>query len=487
MMMKFRVKIAWFLLAVLWLVLLPSELTAQTTGAFMDTGKHWANETLHWAKERGIASGYPDGSFKPNAEINEAEFISLLYRAYGVDTSAGVWPEGAYAYASQMNYPLIGLDDKASRKAAITRTYVAEMIAWVDGKALHGTDAIQYLLDSGYSRGKEAATIQGYHGDDQLSRAEAVQFIKNLFDAGLRELRALPGPVEEQPSLQLYRIGSLAVGDSVAKVIAERGEPARKDQSQYGFTWYVYNESYADFAMIGIDNGRVVALYTNALNVLEVGIAPGKSRADVQAAFGEPLTTIKKGNTIYHLGYDPEEAGVYLLDGQYITFYYDSHDQGTIMAVKIVEEQTELALSGYYGTVTEEVLTAYERQLFDLVNVERTKRGLTVFKWDDRAAIAARLHSEDMGNRNFFQHDNPDGLSPFDRMVNQQISYVLAAENIAAGQVDAMNAHAGWMNSSGHRRNLLGAAARLGVGAAYVADSTYNLYYTQNFYSARGD
>ena len=108
--------------------------------------------------------------------------------------------------------------------------------------------------------------------------------------------------------------------------------------------------------------------------------------------------------------------------------------------------------------------------------------GLAPFTWDDRAAAAARKHSKNMAVQAFFSHTDKARRSPFDRMRSEGIHYSTAAENIAYGQRDALEVHAGWMNSkSGHRESLLGSYERLGVGVYLASDGTP--YYTQNFYT----
>ncbi|CAM3440705.1 CAP-associated domain-containing protein [Marinicrinis lubricantis] len=462
---------------------------ADAESAFTDTEGHWAEQTLYWAKQNDIASGFLDGSFKPNSLIGEAEFITLLYRTMGVkaETPPGAshWADGSYLFAAEMHYPLQGMQTIEDRNSPITRTYVAEMLAWADGEELSGTSAVEYILEQGYSKGKTSATVEGYFGADYLSRAEAIQFIKNTLDAGMNQLQPLPENTKVEPKDNEYGIGGISIGDSSSDLLEHWGPPSRKDASNYGFTWYVYNEHFSDFAMFGIQNGAVVALYTNALNWQGPGdIHAGTSRATIEALLGEPLDSILKQNTYYQLSHSSDEAGVYLIDGSFITFYYDIHENGKIMGIKIVKEQTEKAMSGFYGTSSTQVEAAYEKQLFDFANVERVKRNLPIFEWDDQAAATAKKHSKDMGVRSFFDHTNPDGVDPFERMENGGIDYMLAAENIAAGQVDAMQAHADWMNSkTGHRENVLGETAKLGTGVVFVEGSNYDVYYTQNFFT----
>lgn len=123
----------------------------------------------------------------------------------------------------------------------------------------------------------------------------------------------------------------------------------------------------------------------------------------------------------------------------------------------------------------------YELRVLELVNEERAKRSLSPLSWSDELAEVARAHSEDMLKRNFFSHTNPDGKSPFDRMRAYGISYRSAGENIAAGQKTPEAVVEAWMNSEGHRANILNSSyTKLGVG--YVSgNGAYGTYWTQNF------
>ena len=125
--------------------------------------------------------------------------------------------------------------------------------------------------------------------------------------------------------------------------------------------------------------------------------------------------------------------------------------------------------------------SSYELEVLDLVNAERAKNGLSKLSWSDELASVARAHSNDMLNRNFFSHTNPDGQSPFDRMRAAGIKYSSAGENIAAGQKTPQEVVKAWMNSEGHRANILNASfTKLGVGYV-VGNGAYNTYWTQNF------
>ncbi|HHY60717.1 MAG TPA: hypothetical protein GX504_08870, partial [Clostridia bacterium] len=105
----------------------------------------------------------------------------------------------------------------------------------------------------------------------------------------------------------------------------------------------------------------------------------------------------------------------------------------------------------------------------------RVQRGLPALEWNEEAAAVARDHSRDMRQTNFFSHNSPNTGTMADRLKKAGINYRAAGENIAFGQADAIHAHEGWMNSQGHRQNILNPEFKtLGVGVA-------GKYYTQNF------
>jgi uncharacterized protein YkwD len=90
----------------------------------------------------------------------------------------------------------------------------------------------------------------------------------------------------------------------------------------------------------------------------------------------------------------------------------------------------------------------------DLMNDHRVSIGCPPLGWNDGVAAVAQAHSQDMVDRGFFSHTNPDGESPFDRLSGAGIAYSRAAENIAWGHPTADAVLAAWLGSSGHRANI---------------------------------
>ena len=121
-----------------------------------------------------------------------------------------------------------------------------------------------------------------------------------------------------------------------------------------------------------------------------------------------------------------------------------------------------------------------EEEVLRLVNVERAKEGIPPLAMDWELARVAEYKSQEMHDENYFSHTSPTYGSPFDMMESFGISYQAAAENIAKGAVTAAEVVNLWMNSPGHRANIMDANyTHIGIG--HVASSYFNSYWTQMF------
>ncbi|HFK1764544.1 serine protease [Bacillus wiedmannii] len=122
-------------------------------------------------------------------------------------------------------------------------------------------------------------------------------------------------------------------------------------------------------------------------------------------------------------------------------------------------------------------LSEFEQRVVELTNAERAKQGLSALKIDTELSKVARIKSEDMQKNNYFDHNSPTYGSPFDMMKKFGISYKSAGENIAQGQRTPEEVVQAWMNSAGHRANILNNSfTHIGVG--YVESGNY---WTQQF------
>ena len=122
-------------------------------------------------------------------------------------------------------------------------------------------------------------------------------------------------------------------------------------------------------------------------------------------------------------------------------------------------------------------VTSYEQEVIRLVNAERAKQGLKPLTYDWELGRVARYKSQDMRNNKYFAHNSPTYGTPFQMMKSFGISYRSAGENIARGQKAPQAVVSAWMNSSGHRANILNSSSTH-IGVGYVADGNY---WTQMF------
>ena len=124
-------------------------------------------------------------------------------------------------------------------------------------------------------------------------------------------------------------------------------------------------------------------------------------------------------------------------------------------------------------------LATDERNAVELLNQDRKKKGLKPLNIDARLTQTARAHAADMVRKDYFDHVNLEGQTPFDRMTANHIAYRAAGENIATG-ADVAGLEKSWMNSPKHRDNILN-ASYTHVGVGLCADGTGQLYGVQLF------
>lgn len=117
------------------------------------------------------------------------------------------------------------------------------------------------------------------------------------------------------------------------------------------------------------------------------------------------------------------------------------------------------------------------QQVIDLTNDARQRNGVSALQMDNVLNNVAQTKSEDMSDNNYFSHTSPTYGSPFDMLRTFGVDYTKASENIAAGQKSAEEVVQSWLNSEGHRRNMLDPdVTHIGVGF----DNDGN-YWTQMF------
>ena len=131
------------------------------------------------------------------------------------------------------------------------------------------------------------------------------------------------------------------------------------------------------------------------------------------------------------------------------------------------------------GTQTSSNMNSDEKEIFNLINQQRTNNGLSALKVDNEVQRVARIKAEDMVTNNYFSHTSPTYGSPFDMLKSFKISYKTAGENIAANSSNSGAVNA-WMNSSGHKANILNSSFNY-TGIGVVNSSKYGKIFVQMF------
>ncbi|MCA1065405.1 cell wall-binding repeat-containing protein [Rossellomorea aquimaris] len=280
---------------------------------------------------------------------------------------------------------------------------------------------------------------------------------------------AISSVVEERliGSTEEFQFQGVHVNASEALVRSTLGSPQRVDESRFSFDWHVYNKDPKKYIQYGVFDGRVVSVYSNSDSwVSKAGIKLGLGKGQAETLMAKIGAVHDQANDYYH-------------NGMLIRLYYDQHDEHTLSGIFIIREDFTMTNPDVNEA---DLRSSLEKQIHDQANALRARHLVAPLQADAKARDVARAHSKDMAVRNFFSHDNPDGLSPFQRMDQAGISYSSAGENIAAGQFNALEVHNDWVNSSGHRKNILSPLyKRLGVGVHLGGE--YDVYYTQNFYT----
>jgi len=144
-----------------------------------------------------------------------------------------------------------------------------------------------------------------------------------------------------------------------------------------------------------------------------------------------------------------------------------------------VEPETNETVMLNFKVTDAKPRTDLEMKMLQLVNEERTKRGLKPLQWDPALLPVARAHSQDMFARGYFSHYTLEGKDPFDRMKAAGIKYYSAGENLALGPSLSI-CHEGLMNSPGHRANILNPTyGRIGIGI--LDGGAYGIMISQEF------
>ena len=290
--------------------------------------------------------------------------------------------------------------------------------------------------------------------------AEALGFTVTWHQGSLYDLVELTSPddlavVTGANALSLSG-KEIYLGQSLAELTSLLGQPERIDPSAYGLRWYVYNRNYENFVMVGIHNNAVTGFFCNSKNLLlKDGLGYGSARKEIEKAY----------------------TGVETME-----FWYDQHNGDKLYAVWCMNYfMTDAEAQLLFDQNAERLLRAYEQECLDITNAFRVAHGKPAVLYDAKTAEVALAYAKDLAERNFFDHKDPDGQGPMERMVNAGVDVRKVTENLARGYADAIQVFKAWVDSESHRQGMLEDNVNLGVGAYYKSASRGKYYFVQEF------
>ncbi|WDV44249.1 CAP domain-containing protein [Clostridiaceae bacterium M8S5] len=430
----------------------------------------WYYDDVKLLIEKNIIHGYLDNTFRPNDKVKVNEFIKMVVESlnYKIKPVKNDWDAGYINKALEEG--LINKGDFDNYDKYISRGEMARIIynsldekydkdiskysnQIKDYSSMNKAD--QQMALKIYSKGIITGFTDGRFGFNMsATRAESSTIIVRML---YPKKRIMPNEAWTGSSDFKYRDIDLGLKESEVKKVL--GNPNRIDQESSGYKWYIYNSDYSKFGMVLISKGKVVGYYTNTTLTNVNGLDIGSTIQDINKYY--------KGKVI---------ENKFIINNEKFTANLHIYDN-KILGILVLDSKVK-----YSPATTQKDLKNMELGLLDIVNAERVKRNLLKLRWSTQANASARKHSKDMVDNNYFGHDSLDGKSAFDRMKNEGINFMAAGENIASGQRNIFDVHTAWMNSSGHRENILSKNyTHLGNGIWLDKSKNY-MYYTQNFY-----
>lgn len=155
------------------------------------TNKHGAHGDVVWAVKKGLLRGYEDGSFKPERELTESQFVSVFAKYLGINTSLdgetpGYNMEGAYTYLEQFGFPLKGYHDKKARSMPVTRGVIAQTLSMSQGGPSDVKGAYQFLYKNGLT---VVNSFPKFNANSSLKRSHISSFFQRMDERGMHTIQ----------------------------------------------------------------------------------------------------------------------------------------------------------------------------------------------------------------------------------------------------------------------------------------------------------
>ena len=410
----------------------------RTYKAFSDVPTTHANyAVIKWGYEVGIIDG-SNGKFNPSKFITRAEMAKILVTAFDLTTS--------------------------------------DKITFSDVKATNWAYPYVNILAS---KGITQISNGKYNPSKPTERGQMASFLIRTIDNknGIPQEIVGTTPVENDGE----PISQMPVAPAVTYY-----------DSGFNLQWAV-EEGDKTLQFTGYSNNEVVGHYVRGAGKSLQGISIGMTRAQVISAKSGKFTNIisyKDGNYRLEMETDPaktKEKVIFKENGYITTVFLDNFQNDKVVGILSLKESKYKEKNYYYASSTK-LRDDFEKLMTIIINQTRKEFGLATVNYTPEWNTIARKHSQDMIDRNYFAHNSPDGKGLADRFKAGGLKYTSGGENISYGHETVIHSHEAFMNSEGHRKNILNAKHKnVFVGVAFshgTSKSTLNTpYFTINFFT----
>jgi hypothetical protein len=271
----------------------------------------WGFQNVQWAIDNKIIDGYPDGTFKPEENVSQSEFLAMLIRAYTPTDFTPVsdptnWDKSYIDYAVHM-----GWKTTAPNKLSLSRGTVSLYLTEATGKNYNMNDAIQYLLDLGVSNGKTSNSIDGFEKDAAVTRAEAVTFIERL--------KQKFNQLSSSPATEQKYNRHVAVNESIMRTAerkkldsTQREWIALLDDYQYYFNLQTNKEGIYN----GVNYGVIETSIPFGVGILSIVVKDVPPYIDTKRDYSFDL------KAHVELKHSQKDQTPYFSEDEYFVFYY---------------------------------------------------------------------------------------------------------------------------------------------------------------------
>ncbi len=328
--------------------------------------------------------------------------------------------------------------------------------------------------------------ITFFYFDSSISENDILEAPRKVDPLPAQEIIEKPLAVE-RPSQGI----SVYIGEASEDWLNDYGQPARIEPSAFGYEWWIYNQSYSNYMMVGVKDQQVVQVYTAGTATDVAPYSIGQTLEELyRFTIVEDEVTAKLGTNIYTFSLSGEDRETRLLvrfDDIYAQLYIDKKD-GMLEAVRFMDAETLIRHQPYDMMYAGDLLApvnpssalqasidkANAKQVMDLTNVYRLHHQRKPLSMNPAVTMLAEKHSRNVARQNF-SSEEIEVQSLEERLENSMIVYNEAAENAASQYYDSVEAVHGWTNSEDHRDIFYSSRFnQLGVGV-------FGKYYSQIF------